>query len=261
MTLRFSQGLRNFLNEDGSMKRAFAGGRLAIYSGSQPATADAAASGTLLALITAASGAWTAEVPSAGTVTLDSGGSGSVDGITVNSIEIMSGVVAFNASLTQTAIDVRDNINNNPKNALFVASASGAVVTITARPGLGTLPNGWAVVCASTTIATTDVNMGTAVAGVNYANGLLFGDSDEGVLSKLTAQVWSGLGLSDGAAGWFRLYGTVADAGAADSAQVYKRIDGAVATTGGQLNSTNTNIVTGAVQTVGQFNLTLPAQQ
>jgi hypothetical protein len=145
---------------------------------------------------------------------------------------------------------------------LFVASASGAKVTVTAKPGLGTLPNGWALVTTGAGgLTSTDVNVGTEVAGVNSANGLKFGDSDAGVLSKLSSQTWSGVGLTDGVAGWFRFVGAKTDPGTADSSAVYHRIDGAIATSGAQLNTTNTNIATGATQTVGSFTITLPEQQ
>jgi len=53
MTVRLSTGLRNFVNDSG-LNTAFDGGsgRINIYTGTQPATADTAASGTLLATVT-----------------------------------------------------------------------------------------------------------------------------------------------------------------------------------------------------------------
>ena len=42
MALRFSTGLRNFLQGYGSLQQAMWGGKLLIYSGSQPASADTA---------------------------------------------------------------------------------------------------------------------------------------------------------------------------------------------------------------------------
>lgn len=51
MTARMSTGLRNFVLDSG-LKTAFdADGRINIYTGSQPADADSAASGTLLATL------------------------------------------------------------------------------------------------------------------------------------------------------------------------------------------------------------------
>ena len=256
MTLRFSTGFRDGINEVATPKQLFAGGKLLIYSGSQPADADAAVTGTLLHTFTASGGAHTAEVPSSGTVTLTGGGSGSVDTLTVNSIEIMGSATAFDTSLPITATNIATKINNNPKNLLFVASASGAVVTITAKPGLGTLPNTWVVASTVTTITKTDVNM---AGGVNSANGLLFGDSAAGALSKLSTQTWSGTTAVTGTAGWFRLVGAKADAGAIDSTGAYVRIDGSIATSGADMNWSNTALTASAVQTLDEFILTYPA--
>jgi hypothetical protein len=257
MTIRFSDGLRNFINEGSSIKQAFAGGRLQLRSGAQPASANDAAAGTLLATITLGSGAHTLEVSSVGSVELVTGASGSVDTLTVNSLEIMGSSTPFNTSLAQTAQDVIDKINNNPKNLLFKASlTSTSTITITAKPGLGTFPNTWVVASTVTTITKTDSNM---AGGVNFVNGLLFGDSLTGVLSKLASQVWSGLGVAAGTAGHFRFLGSVADAGAADSAEVFHRIDGSVATSGADLNMTNTTVAVDATQTISTATVTVPA--
>jgi hypothetical protein len=56
MTLMLSTGLRNKLLDTGSLKTIFAAGFLKIYSGSAPASADAAVTGTLLCTISIASG-------------------------------------------------------------------------------------------------------------------------------------------------------------------------------------------------------------
>lgn len=259
MALRISKGLRNFLNETGSLKHALANGRILLYTGTQPTTADDAVAGTLLCTYTSASGAHTAEVQSTGTVTLTGGASGSVDTLTVNSLEIMGSATSFITSLTLTAAAIVTKINNNPKNWLFTASSSGAVITITAKPGLGTLPNGWTVATGVTTITKTDVNMGSGVAGVLAVNGLKFGDSAAGVLSKDDTQTWSGVAAASGTAGWFRFLGSVADAGATDSSEVFIRLDGNVATSGANLNLSSTTITASATQTLDTWTLTEPA--
>lgn len=257
MALRLSKGLRNFLNEGGSLKQAFAGGKIELYTGTQPTNADDAVTGTLLCTYTASSGAHTAEVSATGSVALTGGGSGSVDTLTVNSLEIMGSSTPFNTSLTQTAADICSKINDNPKNMLFVASNGGtATVTITAKPGLGTLPNTWVVASTVTTITKTDTNMS---GGVNSVNGLKFGDSAAGVVAKDALQTWSGVAGNTGTAGWFRLKGAVADAGGADSTETYIRLDGNVSTSGANLNLSSTSITSGATQTITTFSLTEPA--
>lgn len=258
MALRYSTALRDFLNEGGSIKQALANGKIKFYSGTQPATADTAPSGTLLATITASSGAHTAEVRAVGSLTI-SGTSGSVDTVTVNSVDILGGAVTNTGTAAGTATAVAAAINNNPKNTMFVASSTGAsgVVTITAKPGLGALPNTWTVNGSATT-----TTLGTLVdmaGGVNAANGLRFGDSSSGALVKDSAQTWSGVGVADGTAGWFRFEGSATDSGAADSSGVYIRLDGNIATSGANLNLSSTTIATGATQTISSFTLTMPA--
>ena len=87
------------------------------------------------------------------------------------------------------------------------------------------------------------------------ANGLNFGDSDLGVVGKAAGEVWSGAGLVNGTAGWFRYYSNARTTGASTSAV---RFDGACATSGGQINMSSTSIVTGATTTIDAFNVTLP---
>lgn len=255
MTLRISAGLRNFANQTGSMREALQNGQIQIYSGSQPATAETAPTGTLLATITAASGARTAEVLSTGTVTLTGGASGSVDTLTVNSVSIISAAVAFNTSLTQTAADLATEINNTVTSPEYTATSAGAVVTISARRGTGAGPNTYVVASTVTTITKTDANM---AGGVTAVNGLKFGTSTAGVLSKLSTQTWSGVAGATGTAGWFRFVGSVADAGALDTTESTFRMDGAISTSGAQLNMSSTSITSGATQTIATFPLTLP---
>jgi len=89
-----------------------------------------------------------------GTVNLDSGASGSVDGITVNSVEIMSGAVSFDTSLTTTAAAVVTNINANTSSPNYTATSVGPLIKIRAL-----VANTFTVTSSVTTIGTTDVNM------------------------------------------------------------------------------------------------------
>lgn len=256
MSLSFSTGLRNFLLEGGSLKQAFANGRIQIYTGSKPTTADSAISGTLLATITLAAGAYTPEVQAVGSVELTGGSSGSVNTLTADSIALLPAAVAFNVSLAQTAQDVITAVNNNPKNTKFVASlTSTSTITLTAKPGLGTQGNG-TVASTVTTITKTDTNL---TGGTDAVNGLIFGDAAAGKINKPTAALWQGLAVTDGTAGWFRLLGSIADSGVADAAEKFLRIDGTIATSGSDLNMTNTNFATGATQSIQSFSFTQPA--
>lgn len=254
MTLRLSTGLRNYVNADGSIKGALHNGILNIYSGAQPATADAAPTGTLLATITAASAARTAEVLATGTITL-TGSAGSVNTLTVNSVNIIDAAVNFNTNLTQTAVDLADMINNSRSAPDYSATSAGTVVTISAHRGTGATPNGYVVTATYTTMSGTYANMAS---GVTAINGLKMGTSVAGVLTKNATQVWSGVAGATGTAGWFRFSGSVADSGVIDSVAAEVRLDGSIATSGAQLNMSSTSIVSGATQTISAFPLTLP---
>jgi hypothetical protein len=256
MSARFSKAIRNFMLEAGSLKQALSNCKIKFYTGSQPADADAAPTGTLLVTFTKSGGAHTAEVLSSGSMTLTGGGSGSVNTVTVNSIDILGAAVNYNTSLAQTALDVITQINNNPANLLFVASSGGsAVITIKAKPGLGALPNGWVVSATLTTITASYSNMAS---GVTAVNGLTWGDAAAGVLVKHPTEVWQGTAVASGTAGWYRVEAAVADSGGADGSEVYLRHDGAIAASGGEVNSTNTSISSGGVQTLNSFTITLP---
>ena len=256
MTMRLSAAMRNFINKYGSIGDALQNGRIEIYSGAQPSSADAAATGTLLCTISSASGAVTKEVLSTGTVTLTGGAAGSVDTLTVNSVEIMGAAVAFNSTLTQTAADVASQINRYKSVPDYSATSSGAIVTIKALPNTGTGPNTYVVASTVTTITKTDANMAGGVAAVN---GLKLDLSAAGVMTKLSTQTWSGVNAANGTAGWFRQYGSVADASALDSVELYLRIDGSVATAGGEMNLNSTSFVSAATTTLASWSMTVPA--
>lgn len=267
MALRYSKGLRNFLLEGGSLKRAFAGGSILIYTGSQPTTADDAVAGTLLVTITKSSGALTNEVLGAGSVTI-AGGSGSIDTITLaigggTAFDILGGSVAYATDINVTATAVAAQINNNPANIFVTASTTGAsgVITLTTKPGMGTIANGWVPAGTGTTLTVgTPVNIGSGVAGVAHANGLTWGDAAAGAIVKNPLETWTGAAVASGTAGWFRIRGSVVDAGSADASEVFLRLDGSVATSGADLNLSSTTITSGATQTLSAASFTLPAQ-
>jgi hypothetical protein len=66
MTIRLSTALRTNLAGDTGFAATFADGIIEIRTGTQPATADAAATGTLLGTVTIASGAFTPGSPTNG---------------------------------------------------------------------------------------------------------------------------------------------------------------------------------------------------
>lgn len=257
MALRQSKGARNFKLQFGSLKQALQNGEIRIFTGTQPASADDAETGTLLVKLTNNGGARTPEVLASGSIELTGGGSGSVNTVTVNSVNIIpQGAVPFNGSLNQTAVDLAAAINQGLSSPEYTASAAAAVVTIKALRGTGVAPNGFVVASTLTTITASHVNMAGGVAPVN---GLQLGSSLAGVLSKLVSQVWKGTAVASGTAGWYRHVGSVADAGGADVSESEIRIDGNIASSGANMNMTNTSVTNGADQTLSSFSLTDPA--
>jgi hypothetical protein len=98
-------------------------------------------------------------VAATATVTLTGGAAGSVGMITVNSVNIMSGSVAFTTDLTTTATAVAANINAHTSSPEYTAVAVGPVITISAASAAGSDPNGYVVAVTATTITFTKTDM------------------------------------------------------------------------------------------------------
>jgi hypothetical protein len=256
MSLRPSTALRNYIMETADFKHAMANCVLKLYTGAQPATPEAAPTGTLLVTYSASGGALTREVRALGSVELTGGGSGSVDTITLDGNEIMGSATAFNTTLTQTALDVVNKINANPANVIVVAEASAAFINLRAKYGLGAVANGMVVASTATTITKADTNL---AGGVTALNGLLWGDAVANVIPKDPAQTWQGTAAAGGTAGWFRFEAAVLDAGGVDSTEAVLRMDGSVSTSGADLNMGSTTIAVSSVQTISAYTITFPS--
>jgi hypothetical protein len=268
MSLSYSPGLQNFIAARGSWKNFFDNGHILVYSGTKPATADLAVTGTLLATITSSAGTKTNEVLATGVLTISGTTSGTVDTCTLMGIDILGGAVTHTGDNNTMATAVALKINRNPANNLVVASSTGAsgVITLTALPGFGTTLNAGALTFTSTTTTTavTSTTMGSGtgggVAGVAAANALRMDfDAAAGVFTKDATQTWSGTAVATGTAGWFRYCGSVVDAGVLDSSAVYLRMDGSIATSGSDMNMSSTSVTSGALQTLSTFSITVPA--
>jgi hypothetical protein len=255
MALRFSTGLRNYMMNHGSFKEAFNGGRLLIYTGTQPTLADDAATGTLLCTISLASGAITNETLATGTLHISVAGTGGyVTNLKVSGVELLSTSVAYSASLSTTASLVASAINSYTTWPDYMAVWSSNYVVVTAKPGTGTGPNTFAL---STAVSggTISVAVSDMSGGVAAVNGITFGGSDAGVIAKGTG-VWSGVNGNTGTAGWFRLCSAIADAGTSSTTAI--RMDGNIASSGANLNMT-TSLTATATTTIDTASLTFPA--
>ena len=97
---------------------------------------------------------------------------------------------------------------------------------------------------------------GAFTSGVS-TNGLLWDDAVVNVISKAVSQTWSGVGIADGVAGWFRFYANTVVQGASTTAI---RFDGRITVTGGggELELSSTTIATGATTTITAASFTMP---
>lgn len=255
MTLRLSTGARQ--KQVGSLGfcGAFNKGSINIYSGSQPATADAAPTGTLLGTVTLGSAALTQETQATGTIVITGATGGTINNLTVGTFNIIpDGAVSVAVGDTAaTAVAVAAAIN---RCGIFSATVSGSTITVKPRPGSGAAYNGLALT-GSLTTATATYGGGTVSGGVAAANGLTFADPASGVLGK-PAATWSFNGAAGGVAGWFRFIGSTLDDNSLSTTAV--RLDGSIATAGGDMGLSNISVAVGAPNTVDRFNVTQPAQ-
>jgi hypothetical protein len=256
MALKLSTGLRQFLMGGGSLREAFEDAVLNIYSGTAPVDADAAATGVFLAKITKASGALAPgdrSTPQIGLITIGSHGVGetfiinvTVDGagptsytFTVTAAEDTNAKVALKIARMLNDIPQLSAIASGTDGNIFVASRiAGLSFTIANGGGTGTISALTSSVLAATTV-----------------NSLKLGLPAAGVIAK-NADVWSGVALATGTAGYFRLV-TNQDDGTLSNTQI--RLQGNVSTSGAELNLSNINLTLGATQTIDTFQLTEPA--
>ncbi len=256
MTVRLSTGLANNLVGAIGLAASFAGGVIDIYTGAQPATADAAVTGTLLGRVSVASATYAAETPASGTITL-AGAAGSINTLNVGTFNIIPlGGVQFTTDLATTAQALCDAIN---RNGIYQATypGTGATVTVTAPAGTGAAHNGLALAATLTTMTATYGGVGTIAGGVAATAGLQWGVPSGGVVSKIG--VLSFNGLAAGTAGWFRMKASAVDTDAAATATYLPvRLDGSIAVSGGDMNLSNTTISTGAPTTIDTLTVTMP---
>lgn len=95
------------------------------------------------------------------------------------------------------------------------------------------------------------------ITNASTATGLLWDDATLNVIPKKIGEVWSGVGLVAGTAGWFRFYSSTKTTGASTSAV---RFDGRVSGPGGggDIELSSTAIAVGATTTLTTATFTIP---
>jgi hypothetical protein len=238
--LRFSTDLVNFLQAGGSLKEAFEDAILSIYTGTQPSSADGAVSGTLLAQITKGSGSFTYgsenSLPRVEKFTVTNNSAGT-DTVTIDSIDTSvtgDGV----KTVVELAAELVRGIETNTQlmqKVIPILGESGELFVRSKLAGVDFTP------ASSGNVSHSNVQAYSRV------NSLEFGAVTDGALVK-DSETWSGDGIADGTAGWFRMQGK-------KSSFV---IDGSIGTYGSDLNLASTTVSTGVPITISTFTITQP---
>jgi len=266
MALYVSTGARQSLLKGDSLRDMFNRNTalIKVYSGAAPATADAAATGTLLVTISAASAtAGTKQkvrfTPTAGdattntwTITLNGVAHSFVDSGSLSPTQICTGLYNLIGAGNGSAITTPAGTINIPQlNARFALTDNTGTLDIEAAT-LGMSFEYTATVSGGGTGSWTTA-VQAAHAGLDFE---LASDVASGIIEKLSSQTWSGVAGATGTAGYFRLV-QYADTAALSTSQI--RLQGTVNTSNADLNMSKVNVVTGETHTITTFSITAPA--
>lgn len=253
MAVRLSVALLRYSWNVGSIAEALSGGTVRIYSGTQPDAPELAPTGTLLATITDTSGSWTAETAATGSVEITGSGSGSIDSLTVDGVELLLAPVS-GTSKSDVAYKLYAALQEYSHRHEFLASYDGMeTVTLTCRPGRGTKFNAAVVSGSLTTLSATYTDFS---GGVDSVNGLWWGSAENySNIAQMLAgtQTKTGTAVADGTAGWLRVCGPFADADADDTDYEMFRMDMAIGETGANVTIDDDAITTGETVTIATF--------
>ncbi len=200
---------------------------------------------------------------------LDSGSGFITDGFEVGDYVSVAGSTSNNFSglkisaVTAGALDV-------PAGS-FTTEIAGDQVVLGSATGGGSLDellrNGIVEIYTGSQPATADagetgtlllratISSGAFVAGV-ATNGLNIATAASGVSSKEAAEVWSGVGLANGTAGWFRFHSNAYTLGLSTTAV---RMDGVCGITSGEMQMSSLSVAIGATITVDTGTFTFNA--
>lgn len=251
MAVKLSTGLRNALLSGQELRKIFEDSVIKIYTGTAPATADDAATGTLLVPISKASHILAGgEVSTAkeATVLIDDHASGAVNSIVINSVTFTNTNTPDQTHI-QIAAALALAINNDPVVGLVVEAHAAGTNTIYVFSRIKGLTFTITTAGGGTPILTDN-----AVANVDEDT-LNFGAAVLGIISK-NSDVWSGVAVAPGTAGYFRQVKSD-DTGVSSATE--PRLQGNVATSGQEMTLSSTTIATGATQTIDAASITMPA--
>jgi hypothetical protein len=256
MALNISTALKNqALNSvrgHGTITKSLKGGVGYVYSGTQPASADAAATGTLLGKVTASGGtyAWGAYQ------TTDR------DGICASSTPGSAGTIALNGITAGTLgvgyyVTIYGSGNESAKIFRITGTGDDDEAVVEYLQG----PNNSTVSTTNTFKTVTEVYVSAATAaavevGYGVTNGLMWNVAASGALTKHSGQTWQMVGIAAGTMGYVRWMGAATDD--LGISTTLPRVDMRIATSGAELDASNTTVAVGGVSTFDTVTITFP---
>ncbi len=260
MSLKFSTGLKNQLwdaiSNKVSINSVLNGGVGLVYSGAQPATADAAVGGTLLGTIsnlhlTFSAGAY--QTTDADSICLTQTPV-AVGNLTLNGANVNTGVatlpvgsqVTIACTGDSSAVVIRVTGTDQDGVAQVEYLTGGNNTTVSTARWWTTVTAVWFSAAAA----------GAVTVGHGITNGLIWAAAANGRIVKHADQIWQMAGIAVGTMGYVRFIGRAADAGATST--TLPRIDARIATTGAELNIPNLSVTVGAITTFDSVTLRWP---
>jgi hypothetical protein len=173
--------------------------------------------------------------------------------------DVLAGsTVAFNSSLTQTAVDVVTTIGNVVTYPDFTAESSSAELFVVAPKATGSAINGLRLFGVGVGGLTVTIENGgrPTTAGVDAIGGITWqGIPADGAIAKENTAA-QGTIASTGTANWIRFCFDPADDGLSAST-TYKRLDVSYGVSGADINGSTTSLVAGAPFILGTFPLSV----
>jgi len=258
MAEMYSTGLRTYCLSRGSFAQAMEDAVLKVYSGTAPATADAAETGTLLCTYTLSS-ATTDLLPGWGEVVKTTIALSATGNIHIYDVVIGGGTTITTNTYTVTAAIAGTCIKVAKK-------VAGLLQDVGLRVGATSATAVLQVEAPSNQSLAISLNAGATAAVTTFADSLQtsandcirFGRAASGVISKDTAQTWSGVAAATGTAGYYRLV-TTYDTGALSTTQV--RVQGTCGVGTGELQLSTTTFTAAQTYTIDNYTTTFPASE
>lgn len=253
MALELSTKLRNDILNGRGLREIFADSKVMIYSGSAPATADLAPTGTLLVTITKSSAAVSAAEVSTrqeGKIAITTMTTAQLCKITLNgtNYECAAGsdTEATAAATIAASFNRQCGLAGQP--VIFGACGTADIYVISRIPGVAfTLADN----TSEGTVTVTEAAVANAL-----SDAIRFTTPSSGAITK-ASETWSGVAVATNTAGYFRLVNS-SDDYSNDTTFLYPRLQGNVGTSGQEMTLSNTAITTGATQTIDTATITMP---